>query len=166
MNFKRLNNIASLLFLVTIITFPRSFIELKLIFLIFFIFSYPFASSKITVYPEVIFFYGILAFIGSVWSVVGIINGGAFRGISDSFRIWVFWSIAYSVIIILLRNNDKIKIIHYAFAISGILIFLINLVGVLNFQFKWGLFSRELIKELELLRGRAEKLKLFFRSAY
>jgi len=153
MSFKKLNHFATLLFLMSIMTFPRSFIELKLVFLVLFIFSYPLSSRRLTIYPEVIIFYCFVALIGSIWSVIGIFNGGALHGISDSFRLWVFWSFAYMIIITLLRNDDKMKIIHIAITLSGILIFLINIFGLCNYYFNLGLISQDILKELKLNFG-------------
>lgn len=134
-------------------TFPRSFILLKLVLLFLFVFSYFFASRKIKVYYEVIIFYSIVASIGIIWSIIGIINGGSLQGVFDNFRLYFFWSFMYMFIFTIIRNEENIEILHWALAYSGILIFLINIFGLFNDFFKLGFVSEELTNQLQMRVG-------------
>lgn len=144
----KLNHSATILFLTSIMTFPRSFVELKLVFLVLFILTYFLSSRKFRIFHEILFFYTIIAILGIVWSLVGYFNGGDPKGISDSFRLWFFWSIAYFIIFTLLRNEESLKTINVSVALSGILIFLINILGLLNYTNNLGILNPKIIKAL------------------
>lgn len=134
-------------------TFPRSFIVIKLVLLVLFVISYFIYSRKIKIFYEIIIFYSIVALIGIIWSIIGIVNGGSLQGVFDNFRLYFFWSFMYMFIFTIIRNEEDIEILHWAIVYSGILIFLINLFGLANYYYDLGLISEELTKKLVMNIG-------------
>ena len=152
-NICRLNSIATLLFFVVIITFPRSYLALKLISLVFFLIISLLANYqkiKFTTYPRLNIYYFLVAFAGAFWSLIGLVNGGHEVGISDSFRLYVIWSMAYLTIYTFLRSEDALNTIHLSIVLSGILIAIINFYGLYDMYFNLGSISESFRKELEL----------------
>ena len=142
--------------LTVILTIPRSFLVVKLVFLALFVVAQGAAllhARRVRIYPSVLAFYGLVAAIGAGWSIVGMINGGAPGGIVDSVRLWVAWSIAYAAIVILLRNGDALRSFHWAMVASGILVSLLNVVGLLDAWWQTGWIGAGVREELDLAVG-------------
>lgn len=149
-------NSFALLFLISVITFPRSFVEIKFFLLALFLlanFGGDSLKGKITIYPSLIFFYFLLSLAGCTWSVIGMLNYGYVEGITDSFRLYVTWSMLFIIIFTFLRSNGNIKIIHNAIVVSGLIVAVVNLVGIFDQANAIGLIPETVRKELELFIG-------------
>lgn len=155
-NIEKLNHFSGVLFLTIIITFPRSFLELKLVTLFFFAAS-SFLSCvshrKLATYAPLNAFYLLIAFGGAFWSLIGALNGGNDVGIFDSFRLYVIWSMAYLVLYTFLRINSSLYTIHLAFVLGGIFIAAINFYGIFDHYYGIDSISEEMRIALELNVG-------------
>lgn len=132
---EKLNHFSGVLFLTIIITFPRSFLELKLVALLFFTttsFLSCVSYRKFTSYTPLNAFYLLIAFGGAIWSLIGALNGGSDIGIFDSFRLYVIWSMAYLALYTFLRINNSLHTIHLSFVLGGLFIAAINFYGIFD----------------------------------
>lgn len=151
-----MSSLSALIFFIFVVTFPRSFTEVKFVLLVFFFLfnsATVCASSKIIVKKRLFKFYFFLGLAGCLWSIIGVINEGYIEGIVDSFRLYVIWSIVFIVIFDFLRINGDIRIIHKAIAVSGVMIAIVNFVGLYDQAAGIGIISESLRKELDLFIG-------------
>jgi hypothetical protein len=135
---------------------PQSYAAIKIAFLILFLLSHVYSlyvGKKFTVYPLTTIFYILVIVAGIVGCLVGFLNGAGVSGIYSNFKLWVLWSFAYLLVITVLLQGNKLKEIHYAIAISGILIFFINAVGMYAFYFQSGIIPSSVIDEMDLKVG-------------
>jgi len=153
---KLLRHISAVLFLCSIMTFPRSFVWLKLtclgIFLLVHVVGYRWRGGY-QLHPRILIFYSCVAIGGLTWSLVGMAGAGEPQGIYETLRLYVGWSMAYTVILTLLRSEDGLQYLHSAIVISGLLIFTINGVGLLDQIVGLELLPQEVYKELVLNIG-------------
>jgi len=156
MSLKNINNISAMLFLVSIMVIPRSFIFIKLSFLIAFLLSHIltiYRINKFKFYPQVIIFYSAVALLGSIWAIIGYINEGSVSGIVENFRLWFFWSFAYGLIITILVQDNKIEVMHRSIVLSGLLISLINLFEMFEFYNQLGIVPDSILTEMDMRIG-------------
>src|SRR5205085_4987311 len=52
------------------------------------------------------------------------------KGNLDGFKLYALWSLVFLVLYTLLRNVDSLKVFHRAIVLAGILVPLMNLLGV------------------------------------
>lgn len=148
--------IATVVYLVVSMVFPRSYALFKLPLLFLFVFLSSFIlirNKKVVVRLNVVIFYSVLMLLGIIWSAIGFINKGSMVGIMDNFRLWVIWSVFYFIIVFILLQRESLILIHKAVLISAVLIFGINLIGLLNVYYGWNLLPESLIDELDLKVG-------------
>jgi hypothetical protein len=153
---KSLRQTTALLFLCSIMVFPRSFLLVKLVCVAFFVLVHIMDYrwiSRVRVHDRVLIFYCCVAIGGLVWSLIGLVGQGEPQGIYDSLRLYVGWSAAYLIIVTLLRHEDGLRNLHTAVALSGLLIAAINLFGIYDQYAEIGLFSENILKELRLAIG-------------
>lgn len=152
-------NIAGVLMLGTMITFPRSFAEVKIALIGLFLATNLVLSltrgrqlELRQALPAGVF-YLIVAALGIIWTGVGAINGGDPDAFADSLRLYVGWSAAYFLLIVVLRQFDATAILHNAIVLAGIAIAVVNALGIYDFYFKLGLFPPWLLDDLSMLVG-------------
>jgi hypothetical protein len=137
--------------------FPRSFAGIKVVLLGFYLLInvLPVLRGTVQINSRIITFYLVVAAIGGVWAIVGLINSGSMVGVLESVRLYVFWSVIYFVIIQSLRwdKSQALLNIHYAIVISGIAIPIINLAGVFDLYAQTGYIGEGLQKELDMFVG-------------
>ena len=153
---KSLRHISAILFLCTIMIFPRSFLLVKLVCLTFFVIVHIIDyrwNSHFRVHNRILIFYCCVAIGGLAWSLLGLVGAGEPLGVFDNLRLYVGWSAAYLLILTLLRNDDGLRYLHTAIVISGLLIAAINLYGVYDQYADIGLLGESILKELRLAIG-------------
>lgn len=140
----------------SILIFPRSFVLFKLgllIALTVFIFS-KHGRRVITDIPSSFFILGlVISCIGVFWSLVGLTNGAYLMGVSDSLRLYVFWSIAWAALAYFILLSGAEKLLHKSFMLSSVCIVLINAIGVADTILMTEFIPMALRKELDLFVG-------------
>jgi hypothetical protein len=163
-NFMKLRNnmtlnfrdITAVMFLCSVMTIPRSYIVIKLAFLAVFILTHlliAIARWRSFICRRVVAFYLLVAFAGMAWAIVGIANGGVDKGIEDGLRLYVLWSVAYAVIVPLIMLDKGLTRFHCAIVLSGILIAITNLLGLVDHVYQLHLIPYDVKKELDLFVG-------------
>ena len=155
-NFKKIENYTTVFFLVSMMVIPRSYLFVKLAFLFLFIISFIiqlYRKQALIVNRNVFIFYGLIIFIGITWSLIGFLNGGTTSGILANFRLWVIWGICYSIVIIIFIQRNTLPLIHKAVVFSGILITIINFIGLYGTYLGLNFFPESFLNELDLRVG-------------
>jgi hypothetical protein len=137
-------------------SFPRSFILLKLSCLAFFVLVHiaDFRWNRhFRIHARILIFYCCVAFGGLTWSLVGLMGAGEPAGVMDNLRLYVGWSMAWVLILTLLRNDNGLRYLHSSLVISGLLIAVINLYGMYDVYAQVGLISKSIMDELHLSIG-------------
>jgi hypothetical protein len=153
---KSLRYISAVVFLCSIMTFPLSYLPLKLSCLAFFVgvhiidFRW---NDHFRVHSRILVFYCCVAIGGMVWSLVGLAGTGAFVGVLDNLRLFIAWSMAYLLILTLLRNDDGLRYLHSALVVSGLLIAAINLFSMYDLYAGLGLVSESIREAMRLSIG-------------
>lgn len=131
-----LASIPTVLLIASLATLVQSYIAIKLAFLTLFFFAAVIDGSfreTIGVYPRLICFYLMVGIIGIVWAFVGLFNQETyFVGVTDALRLYIAWSAVFVVLYTLLRSQSSLQLIHRGLIVAGILISLMNFVGVLD----------------------------------
>lgn len=144
------------LFIATIFSIPRSYPSVRAMALVAFLaFSSLALSSRRQIWTSkgLFVFYSIIAFVGSFWSILGITNNAYMAGISDSFRLYVIWSLVYFAVFTILLNVESVSALHRGFVVAGLFIALINIVTIADTYWGWGLVPVSMKKELDLRVG-------------
>lgn len=155
-NLKKIERNSAVFFLSSIFTLPRTYIVIKLFFLLFYllIFFMQFKRKKELFFNKKIFiFYGVIIIMGLIWSLVGYTNGGAIVGISDNLRLWVVWSMCYSIVITIFLQQNSLLFFHKAVVVSGILISVINAVGFCDIFYGLNIIPESIFIEMDLRLG-------------
>jgi len=137
-------------------TFARSFVFVKLFFLALFLLpSIPdiVADRKFVTYPRLVWFYLAIAITGVVWGILGLVQRNSVVGVTEALRLYVLWSFAFWALYSLLRSKGSLQSIHTAMIAAGIIIPVINFVGLIDYIAGWGLVSDDVRKALELRIG-------------
>lgn len=153
---KGIQDVGAVLCLVCIMTFPASFLLLKVAGILVFLATQAFGLFRVKhfkIYPRLLLFYGIVAGAGLAWSLLGMYYGNSQVGINDALRLWCLWSFVYAFFFTLLRQDGSLRRIHHALVISGILISALNLAGLLDSFAMTGFFSAAMRKELDMVVG-------------
>jgi hypothetical protein len=151
-----LRHLSAVLFLCSIMSFPRSFLIAKLLCLGFFVLVHLIDHQRnqyFRVHTRVLVFYCCVAIGGLTWSLLGLADAGEPQGVYDSLRLYVGWSAAYLLIVTLLRNGNGLRDLHSAIVLSGLLIAVINLFGLFDQYLELGLLSEGVRDELRLAIG-------------
>jgi hypothetical protein len=137
-------------------SFPRSFLVAKLVclsvFMLVHLIDYRWISD-FRINSRVLIFYVCVAIGGMFWSFVGLAKSGEPQAAADALRLYVAWSMAYFVILTLLRNGNGLKYLHSAIVLAGLLIAAVNIVGILDVLTGSRLFSQSIRKDLSLNVG-------------
>lgn len=151
------SDLTSIIMIVSFLSFPRTYAEIKFIFICLFIFSHIpkiFSSENKLFDPLVLIFYSVVSGFGLVATIVGINNNGDSDGIIDGFRLYVAWSLAFTIIITLLLSNANVfRVLNVSIVISGILISVINAFALYGARFGLNIFPDSFMIEMDLRVG-------------
>lgn len=112
------------------------------------------AGARVVLHPALVIYYVALAFAGIVWAMVGFLReGNAEQGALEAMRLYTIWSFAFLVTYSLLRSFDALRILHRALVLGGIAIAVLNVVGLADQFYGWGLMSRATRTALDLFIG-------------
>jgi hypothetical protein len=147
-----LASIPTVLLIASLATLVQSYIAIKLAFLTLFLFAAVIDGAfreTIRVYPRLICFYLMVGIIGIVWAFVGLLNQETFfEGVTDALRLYIVWSAVFVVLYTLLRSQPSLQLIHKGLILAGILISLMNFVGVLDQVSNLGVVPESVSEEL------------------
>lgn len=119
--------IASLLVLM------RSFLWVKLGLVAVFVAARAYAFFRRKFHPELsvglLLFYLLIAIMGIVWCVIGLLRVNYAQGNLDGFKLYTLWSLAFCLLYALLDDNGP-TIFHRAIVLSGLLIPVINIAAI------------------------------------
>lgn len=148
--------LSTVLFLASMLILPQSYVLVKLACLGGFLVAHGYAvftRQSIAVYQRHLVFYYLLAIVGIVWALVGMAHRNDMSGIIANLRLYGLWSIAYLLIVTLMRNYDEMGTIHDAIVWAGIVICVMTIVGLADVYFQWGIVGEAMRKELGLYVG-------------
>jgi len=149
-----MSTVAGILFVASLATLVQSYVLIKLgLLAVFLATSVNGAGRRLLTYRRLIWFYAVTSIVGIAWTLVGLKNGYSTVAATDAFRLRVVWSLAFLVIYSLLRSRGSLRTLHWAFVLSGILISVINLSGLVDSALDLNLISANVRKELELFVG-------------
>ena len=137
-------------------TIPRSYAGAKLALIVLFVamnFRYVFQTPYRSADRDIVAFYLMTALIGVVWAGIGLLNGGAMDGIVDYLRLYVGWSLAYLVILIILKTGNAFLAFHWAIVVAGILIAIFNVVALAEYRFSLGILNQGIVEQLDMRVG-------------
>jgi hypothetical protein len=158
---ERLVTVTAVMFVASMATLMRSFLGIKLFFLTLFLLAFLvniyLRRTRIVVYRRLVWFYLWIGVAGIVWAIVGLLHPSNYvQAVFDDLRLYVVWSAAFLVLYTLLRAAPSLNIMHNAMVIAGILIPLINFVGLYDQFSGSGLISEGIRQELNLEIGFGE----------
>jgi hypothetical protein len=143
--------VTAVMFIASMATLVRSYLAIKLLvlalFLVAFLVSVYLRRTRIVVYRRLVWFYLWIGVAGVVWTIIGLLHPANYvQGAFDSVKLYVIWSAAFLVLFTLLRAGPSLQPMHIAMVMGGILIPLINFVGLYD-QFTGGGFVSEGIRQ-------------------
>ena len=145
------------MFMVSMAVFVQSYVAVKLFFLTLFLVtsSVDLVRGKVVlVHPRLVWFYLTLAVAGIIWAMVGLLHSGNFRvGITDAFRIYVVWSTAFLLLYSLLRSRPSLYIFHTSMVWAGVVICVMNFVGLFDQIAGLALIPPGVLDQLDLRVG-------------
>lgn len=139
-------------------TLLQSYVFIKLFFLTLFLLAFlvnlGFNATRIVVHGRLIWFYVCLGMSGVAWTLVGVLHPSNYiQGNLEALRLYVAWSAAFVVLYTLLRAGPSLRTMHTAIVAAGILIPLINLVGLVDEFSGLGIISEGIRHELQMEIG-------------
>lgn len=153
----RLLSITAVLTFSLLLTFPRSFLFLKLTALAaYLILSATLIASTpkaFTFKPHILLFYLPVSIIGTAWSILGLVNGAPLEAIIDALRLYVIWSFAYIVLIHLLIFSGDLLVLHRSIVAATFAIAATNISGTIDSFFQLNLISEYFRDALNLRVG-------------
>lgn len=151
---------ASSLLVILILVFPRSFISLRLPFILilftiiaFFHIQYRAGRLSFKLHISVIFYYLFISAIGCFAILRGSINGANSVAIMDYLRLYILWSIVYLLVVCTLKLDEYFLSIERAFTISSVLIVAINVIGFASLVTNAEIFPESFMREMDLMIG-------------
>jgi hypothetical protein len=146
---------AAVMMIASMATLVQSYVVIKLIFLALFLLvslgNIYLTRTRIVVYPRLVWFYAWTGIAGIVWAIVGLLHqANHFQGIVEALRLYVVWSAAFVVLFTLLRSVKSLQVMHNVMVAAGILIPLINFVGLYDQYSGLGLISEGVRQELDM----------------
>ena len=154
---RSLTTLPAVMFIVSMAVFVHSFLVIKLVFLTLFLVTSIVdlvRGKTVLVYPRLVWFYLTLAVAGIIWSMVGLFHSGNFRvGVVEAFRIYSVWSLAFLVLYSLFRSGPSLGLLHTSMVWAGIVICMINFVGLYDQISGMGLIPPDILDQLELRIG-------------
>jgi hypothetical protein len=150
--------VTGVMLIASMATLVRSYLAIKLLFMGLFFLAFLVNTylkwTRIVVYRRLVWFYLWVGIAGVVWVIVGLLHpANSVEGVFASFKLYVVWSAAFVVLYTLLRAGPSLQIMHSAIVMAGILIPLINFVGLYDQFGGLGLISDGVRQELMLEIG-------------
>ncbi len=123
------SQILPIVLIASVLAFPRSFLELKLVLLslVAFHFAFRIRNRVIFIPRPLMIFYCTIAALGIVWSIIGYLRGNPIRAIEESIRLYVAWSVLIVILLLYLRQFDANLIIHRSVLLAGMITSVINI---------------------------------------
>jgi hypothetical protein len=151
-------SVIAVLMIAAMATLMRSYVAIKLLllsaFLLVFIFKLGIGGVRIIVYRRLAWFYLCMGMAGAAWSFLGLLHPSNYtQGSLEAFRLYVVWSFAFLVLYTLLRSLPSLQIIHASIVLAGILIPVLNLVGLYDQFSGSSVISDGMRRELEMEIG-------------
>jgi len=155
---KRLTRLAAITMLASMALLLQSYALVKLAFIALFLaavlVNVVLGRTRVVVYPRLLRFYLWVAFAGAAWGLVGFLRAANFAaGTLDSMKLYVVWSAAFAVLYTLLRAEPSLSVVHRAMVAAGILIPVVNLVGLSDQLSGLGLLPASVRQELNMEIG-------------
>src|SRR4051812_29447336 len=127
----RASRLSTILLLTSFIVLPQSYLIPKTALLGVFLLVH---LALLTSNPELfvsardLLFYGLLCAVAIIWSIVGVTRGAPPEAILANLRLYAGWSVAYLLILSLMRNAGRLDVLHTVvvlsvFAIAGLNLF-------------------------------------------
>lgn len=155
--YRSLAAVPAVLFIVSMMTFVQAFIGLKLFFLVVFLAAAVVdiaRTHQLLSHVRILVFYLLMSLAGLLWSLIGLFHPGTYdQGVFDAARLYVVWSAAFVILYSLLRTAPTLDLMHRAFVLAGILIPLLNFVGLADTYFGLNLIPYAFRAALELNVG-------------
>lgn len=148
----------AIMMIASMATLVRAYVVVKLFFLALFllaaIVNVVFSRTRIIVYRRLVWFYVGIGMAGLVWALVGVLHPANYiQGDLEALRLYVVWSVAFVVLYTLLRAEQSLHIMHSAMVVAGILIPLINFLGLYDQLSGLGFISEGIRQELNMEIG-------------
>jgi hypothetical protein len=136
----------------------RSYLAIKLFFVALFLLGcvvkLALGKVKVVVHQRLGWFYLWISIIGAAWSFLGMVRAENYlQGSFEAFRLYVVWSGAFAVLYLMLRARASLRIMHMSMVLAGILIPVINLLGLYDQLSGLGLISDAIREELGMEIG-------------
>jgi hypothetical protein len=101
-----------------------------------------------------VWFYVWISLAGVVWAIVGLLHPANYlQGVFDALKLYVVWSAAFVILYTLLRGGPSLQSIHTAMVVAGILIPVINFVGLYDQYGGLGLIPDNILQQLDMRIG-------------
>lgn len=152
---------SSVLFIAVMATLVQSYVVVKLVFLLLFLAVYllsiALGKRRVVIHTGLLWFYLWIGAAGAFWGLVGLLHpGNHAQGVVDALRLYVAWSLAFVVLYTLLRTGPSLQMLHGAMVLAGILVPVINLVGLYDQVYGLGLVSDDMREALDMQIGFGE----------
>lgn len=149
-------SLPAILFIVSLETFAQSYVALKLVLLVIFLVASTVRTAlgmPVVIYPRLTVFYLSASIAAVAWSILGLWHGNYPVGVTEAVRLYLLWSLAFLLLYSILRSQGTLRVFHHAMVASGILIAAINLFGLADQIWNWGLIPDAVRQNLELRIG-------------
>lgn len=143
------------LFVAAVISFPRTFIELKLVLLVFILIHFASLAQKsaIRLSKSILAFYAASIVVGLLGAFVGAVHGNPEQAISDGLRLYLFWSILILVLLTYLRRFNALLIAHYGVILAAYMISVVNIVLVVTVYRGQSVYPEWFVEAMQLRVG-------------
>lgn len=123
------SQILPIVLIASVLAFPRSFLELKLVLLglVAIHFAFRIRNRVIYIPRPIMIFYSTMVALGLIWSIIGYLRGNPIQAIEESIRLYVAWSVLIVILLLYLRQFDANLIIHRSVLLAGTITSVINI---------------------------------------
>lgn len=132
----KLKRASTVLFLVSITSFPNSFTSLRVVFLLLFLATHLYdclKRSRLVVYPKLVNFYILFSIAAVLWSLIGLVKGGEIAAVFECVKLYIAWSMVFVLVFTLLINGEEADLLHTSIVLSGILISIVNFAALYDY---------------------------------
>jgi hypothetical protein len=150
--------LTGIIFIASMLTLVRAFLAIKLFFLTLFLLAFFWAiyrkKAHVAFHRRLAWFYLWIGTAGLAWAFVGLLHPTNYsEAVPDALRLYALWSAAFFVLYTLLHSMPSLRVFHVAMVVAGILIPLINFVGLYDKYNGLGLISDSVRDQLGLEIG-------------
>jgi hypothetical protein len=136
----------------------RSFLLIKVCLVAMFMFAAGFEivlrRRQLHIHQRLLFFYLPLSLAGVIWAIIGLIRHVNYsEGAIDGFKLYGLWSLVFLALFSVLRSGDAFRSLHYALVLAGILIPLVNFIGIYNLDLMPNSFRTEMALDVGVGNG-------------